>query len=159
MSRSGKSTLSLQLAISLAGQFDHVPIISQDDYCLPSHLLPLINGRPDWEHLDSVDWDKLHEAIHRASMSAKMVIVEGLFIFEDKKYKDLYYKKLFLEISNTTFFGRRNIEQRWGEEPDWYVQHVWDSFQSNRKRPTDTVKVSGESPINIESLSKLLKLA
>ena len=65
------------------------------------------------------------------------MIVEGIFAYYDKTINELYDKKLFIEISKETFLQRKINDARWGMEPDWYIDHIWNSAlkfgQPNKK--------------------------
>ena len=36
--------------------------------------------------------------------------------------------KIFLEISKRLFIERKREDLRWGLEPDWYIEHIWEAY-------------------------------
>ena len=152
ISRSGKSTLAHQLAKELASLALDAMVISQDDYCLPAVLLPKIKGVPDWEVPASMDWDRYHEAVFQAKQTHDWIIVEGLFVFDDHQLNTQYDHQIVLEISYEVFMKRRNVEQRWGIEPAWYIQYVWDAYQLRNPHPKTSWKFSGADTIDVRHI-------
>lgn len=159
MSRSGKSTLASKLQEKLLEQSLKISVISQDDFCLPSALLPTIKGSPDWELPEGVDWDRYHEFIFRQRQENDWVIVEGIFVFDDPVLLPEYNQSIILDIDYSTFMKRRNKEQRWGEEPDWYVQYVWDAYQKRNTKPDQALNFSGNTSIEINAVIQKLALS
>ncbi len=82
VSRSGKSTL----ASGIAGMFPFADpvIICQDDYIHSPAKLPEIKRHIDWKDPASLDFTKIHEAVWAAIASKKLVLMEGLFAFQDE---------------------------------------------------------------------------
>jgi nicotinamide/nicotinate riboside kinase len=144
MSRSGKTTLAHQLAEGLTDKNLATTIIAQDDYCLPSSMLPRIHDIPDWEQPESMDWDRYHEQIFQLRQVHDWVILEGLFVMDDQKLKMQYDYTIFLNIDHATFLQRRNVEQRWGQEPDWYIQYVWDVYQKRNPSQPNGKTIHGD---------------
>lgn len=142
-SRAGKTTL----AEWIRKQFPYLKtqILCQDDYVFPTRFIPLIQDRVDWEHPDSIDHEAFRKAIIAEAKSNDLVIVEGLMVFHDKLTNALYDKILLVEIDYDTFLERKNHDHRWGHEPDWYLEHIWESYQKYGKNPEGllTMKVDG----------------
>jgi nicotinamide/nicotinate riboside kinase len=153
ISRSGKSTLAYLLAERLSLHRHSCEVISQDDFCLPSGMLPLVKGIPDWEQPESMDWDRYHEKIYQASKQHQYLIIEGLFVFDDPVYRKDYSCEIELEIDHETFMNRRNVEQRWGKEPEWYIRYVWEVYQQRNPKPIDGLILSGETSIDLDALT------
>jgi len=126
-SNSGKS----KLAANLAEQHpDKNPLIlCQDYYVLPENQLPLIRDHIDWERPETMNWQRLLRDVERAiSSDHQLVIVEGLFAFQNAKINHYYTRAFFVEIDKATFLERKKDDLRWGQEPQWYMDHVWQSY-------------------------------
>jgi uridine kinase len=129
VSRKRKKTLANVLRKSMSAYgFEKIEIISQDDYTLPEERLPRIKNRIDWEQPDSIDWTRLLGDIKKKKETHDLVIVEGIFVYYHPELNGLYDYALFLTIRKDVFMARRKEETRWGEEPEWYLRHVWQSY-------------------------------
>ena len=135
VSRSGKSFLgkALQEKFSLAGK--SVEVLDQDDYVLPSQDIPLIRDHVDWEIPESIDWARFKEAISLAQLRCDIVIAEGLMVFWNESINRIIDKRIIITLSQKEFFNRKRVDLRWGKEPEWYIQHIWDSFLKYGKLP------------------------
>lgn len=125
VSRAGKTSLAM-LIQNWFGK-DQVKILHQDDYIQPIDKMPNINGHTDWEHPLSYDFIGLQKAIKRERKHFKIIIVEGLLVFASGQLVKLFDKCMFLKINKETFLSRKTLDNRWGEEPDWYIEHIWNS--------------------------------
>ncbi len=125
VSRSGKSILARKLEKAIHGT---VLVLSQDDFTRPISEIPLIQDRTDWEQPDSIDFERLIAHIRDQKNSFEFIIVEGLLAFANEELNTLYGMTILLTISKETFLARRKKETRWGKEPDWYLEHVWESY-------------------------------
>lgn len=125
VSRSGKSTLARKLEKAIHGT---VLVLSQDDFTRPVDQIPTIRDRTDWEHPDSIDFQKLISEISIKSEHFDFILLEGLLAFTNEKLNSLYDHTILLTILKETFLARRKQESRWGKEPDWYLEHVWESY-------------------------------
>lgn len=126
-SRSGKTTLAEIIK-------NHFPeneaiILNQDDYVFPENEIPKINGHTDWECPQSMDFERLKAEIAKAETMFKNVIVEGILVFHDPELNEQFDKKIFIDIDKESFIHFKNMDLRWGKEPEWYVEHIWESFQ------------------------------
>ena len=131
VSRSGKTALAKRLAAELQAKKNlSVHIIHQDQCVIPESQLPLINGKADWEHPVSIDWSQLNLRIDQGLQSYDIVIVEGLFAFYVRSIVERMNIKIFLEISKPLFIERKREDLRWGLEPDWYIEHIWEAYLS-----------------------------
>ena len=129
VSRSGKTALAKRLAAELQAKKNlSVHIIHQDQCVIIESQLPLINGKADWEHPVSIDWSRLNLLIDQDLQSYDIVIVEGLFAFYDQAIAERMNIKIFLEISKRLFIERKREDLRWGLEPDWYIEHIWEAY-------------------------------
>lgn len=157
-STAGKSTL----AAKIGEVYDHkrVKILCQDSYVKPENEIPRIRGHIDWEVPESIDFDRFYRAIVFANMQYEVVIVEGLMIYYNRRTVDLFNKRLFVEIDKETFFKRKSRDLRWGKEPQWYMEHIWDSYLKYGRVPkmlNDVFTVDGRHSINVYSVIKFLE--
>jgi uridine kinase len=129
VSTAGKTTTANKIRRLLSEL--RVSIICQDDFVKPVEEIPNIHERVDWEHPDSIDHDKLFKTILAEKESNDIVIAEGLMIFYDKAINELFDKRIFISIDYETFKQRKGIDKRWGHEPDWYIDHIWESYLKN----------------------------
>lgn len=146
VSRAGKTSL----AKSIYEWFndDKIKIIRQDEYVIPKTSMPLINGQLDWERPESMDFIAFRNAILSAKNHYNYVITEGLMIYYDPQVYALFDKKIYIEISKETFLSRKALDFRWEKEPDWYIEHIWNShFIYGRvpKGTKDVLCMSGEN--------------
>ncbi len=126
VSRAGKTTLARKIRDLFAGK--KVTVLCQDDFVKPVEQIPSVGDRIDWEHPESIDHVALKKAILAENKENDMVIVEGLLVFYDPETVKLYDKKILIEIDYETYLKRKKKDSRWGTEPDWYIQHIWDSY-------------------------------
>jgi len=126
VSQAGKSTLAAKLR-SLLGH-NRVTILCQDDFVKEVQQIPKINDHVDWEHPHSIDHDLLRVTMIAEAQRTEFVIVEGLMMLWDKQTRSLFDKCLFIEIDKETFIRRKLLDQRWGIEPEWYMEHIWQSY-------------------------------
>ena len=157
VSNAGKTTLSDRLKKSLAPL--RVKILSQDNFPKPVEEIPMIRDHVDWEIHESLEMSQYFKQMLEDEKQYDVVIAEGLFAFCDDRIVSHYDKKVFLTISKETFWDRKSKDLRWGKEPEWYMEHIWDShFKCGTKhsKDSDTIILSGEEPINLNHLvSKL----
>lgn len=141
-SRSGKTTLAELIKDYYSA--DKATIIHQDDYIPPTEQILTINGHIDWECPQSIDFVAYRKAIDEAIGKFEIVIAEGIFAFNDQEINKLYSKRILMHIDKETFVYYKNQDLRWGKEPDWYVEHIWNSHLKYGI-PTD-----GEFYLNVE---------
>ncbi|MEP7268675.1 MAG: hypothetical protein ABI844_13690, partial [Saprospiraceae bacterium] len=149
VSRAGKSTLANLLKKHIKGKT--ITILNQDDFVKKTGL-PTIKKHIDWEHPDSLNWNQLYQTIILASKSNEIVIVEGLFAFHNKKILKMYDRLIFVNIGKNLFFTRKRKDLRWGREPDWFIDHIWESFLMFGQAPvtsTPVLIVKGDQKINL----------
>lgn len=154
-SNSGKSMLAGQLSDQLPFK---TQIVAIDDHVLPAEMIPRVGGRINWEVPESIDWKSLYHTI--LSSTAEVVIAEGFLIFWNTSINRLFDIKIFLDVDHNTFVQRRRNETRWGPEPEWYVQHVWDSYLQFGllKEPSDDFYIVKGTELNITSLASRIIL-
>lgn len=126
-SRSGKSTLALQLQAEYEAQGLSVAVLHQDNFAFPEAQLPIIRDHLDWDRPESMDFRRLEAAIVQAHTQFDVVIAEGILIFYDPQINCLFNRRIFIEIDKALFLEHRAQETRWGQEPDWYAEYVWES--------------------------------
>jgi len=157
VSNSGKSHLAEKLVNHFRDR--STKIISQDNFALPSDQIPQIIDHIDWETPDSINFPKFKQTILDAIKSHDFVIVEGIFAYYDKKINELYDKKLFIEISKETFLARKIKDDRWGIEPAWYMDHIWNSylkFGQPKKKSKNIYYLNGNQEIILSDVLQYL---
>ncbi|MCA6078511.1 hypothetical protein [Fulvivirga sedimenti] len=120
-SRSGKSSL----AISLSEVLENATVIHQDEF--NAEILPRIRDHVDWEIPAAVDFKKIISSIEEKQLSYDHIVVEGILIFAHPGLNSLFDKRIVLTIDEESFKKRKRLDLRWGQEPEWYIQHIWDS--------------------------------
>lgn len=136
ISRSGKTFLSEKLKELLEKNSKKVCILAQDDFVFPIEDIPRIKDHINWEVPESIDWNHFEKAIEESNKSYDIVIVEGLMIFWDKEVWDQLDHRIWIALSKETYFARKRVDLRWGKEPDWYIEYIWDSFQKYGQIPS-----------------------
>lgn len=126
VSRAGKSTLAEKMKVYFQKDKKTVQVFCQDDYVKPSISIPMVQGVPDWERPSTIKWDTLTKEVENSPANVK--IVEGLFAFYPASLRAMYDIKVFVTLDKELFLRRKTKDARWGEEPDWYAEHVWRSF-------------------------------
>lgn len=124
-SRSGKSTLALEMKAAFEREGRSVCIFDQDQFAFPEADLPRIQDRADWERPESMDFRRLEAAVREAADRFDVVIAEGILIFFDPALNALFDRRIFIDIDKEQYLERRRRETRWGPEPDWYLEYVW----------------------------------
>ncbi len=150
-STSGKSWLATKIKSRNPGK--KVKLLCQDDFVLASSQLPHIRDHIDWEIPESINFDRYLEAVMRCYIGYDIVIAEGLMVFHDRRLVRLFDKKIFIEISKSTFMKRKVDDLRWGQEPDWYIEHIWESYLKYGRIQMDDPSyliVKGDGIIDLE---------
>ena len=158
LSTSGKSRLAKKIQEYYSEK--NVIILCQDNFVFPKSLLPKIKDHIDWEHPLSIDFNKLHQKIITESSLADILIVEGILAFYDQQINLLFDKKIFLEIPEKEFFARKTVDTRWGKEPLWYIEHIWNSYKKCGRIPygwSDTYYISGAKDFDLARLIHYLE--
>ena len=160
VSRAGKTKLARRLQKYFRQQGRSVRLLHQDEFVFPESEIPKVKGRVDWEHPGSIDFSRFRESIVKASQQYDVVIAEGLMAFCDEETNRLYEKCFFVEISKPTFLRRKAADQRWGEEPEWYVEHIWESYLKYGvpvEWPAPVLRLSGEVRLDWEAAIRFLE--
>lgn len=159
VSRAGKTRLARKLAGHFRGQGRTAVILHQDEFVFPEAEIPTIRGKADWEHPGSIDFERFRQAIAAQAETVDVVIAEGLLAFYDAAVNALYDRCFFMKISKATFLERKARDLRWGREPDWYMEHIWESFlkygQPGPGRPA-VFTLSGEAAYDWEEVLAFL---
>ncbi len=126
VSRAGKTTLSNYIKSLYPKK--SIFLIEMDRFVKNEADIPKIRNHTDWEHPISVDFKRLKEALKKALNTYDIVITEGILIFYSEELNQLFDKRIFINVPKTVFYKRRKKEKRWGAEPDWYLDYVWESY-------------------------------
>ena len=146
VSRAGKTTLAKKI-------LDYFPnqkrvILHQDDYINAGYDIPQIQERIDWEVPESIDFVRLKYDFRWLYENVDIVIIEGIFAFYDEQINKMYDKKIFVDLGYKNFIDRKIHDARWGYEPHWYIEHIWDSYQKHRKeilKMKDIIVIDGKN--------------
>jgi uridine kinase len=157
VSRSGKTFLAKMLGSILPGSV----IIHQDTYIPDKKNIPVIRDHLDWERPEAIDWQAFKNAIDVAGQNFRYVIIEGLLVFYDEVLNQLYDKNIFIYLSKEVFVQRKRADLRWGAEPDWYIEHIWQSHLSYGTFPSIIQKpviINGEENFELDRILKQLNM-
>lgn len=157
VSNSGKS----RIARKIRGFFkdETVRILHQDNYVQDETMIPKISGKTDWECPESLDFTGFKNAIEKAAMDYDIVIAEGLMVFYHDAINSLFNRRIFAEIPRIVFFKRKEKDLRWGKEPSWYVEHIWESYRKYGMLNLDrypVLKVRGDRPLDEQALHNFI---
>ena len=154
VSRSGKSSL----AQWLSREFKDSISLSLDDFAYPRHKLPKVNGLYDWEVPPAYNFDRLLQTTKKMHQLHAVVIVEGILVFHDHRLNDLFDRRILLQIDRNEFLERRTKETRWGNEPRWYLDYTWESYQRHGSQcKGDHVVLSGLKPFPTTGLNRWIE--
>jgi len=126
-SNSGKSSFANELANYYNAKKINAKVLCQDDFVLMRDELTKINNHADWEKPSTIKIEEYILAVKDANRNNNIVLCEGLFAFWFDELNVLYDKTVFLSIDKKTFVKRKKIDFRWGKEPDWYINHIWEN--------------------------------
>ncbi len=157
ISNAGKSSLALRIKNYYSSK--KVAILCQDDYAFPSDKIPLIRDHIDWECPESIDFNIYEKAVIDAIEENDIVIAEGIFAYHNNSTNKLFDKKIFLTLDSRFFFMRKNTDLRWGKEPDWYIEHIWNNHIKYCKQniPEDAIKIRAGREINLQIIIDFLE--
>ena len=150
VSRAGKTDLAKGLGRHFRAKGQSVCILHQDEFVFPEEAIPKIRDRTDWEDPASIDFERFYDAIRSGAETYDVVIAEGLLVFYDPRIDLLFDRRLFIEIGRDTFLERKSRDRRWGEEPAWYIEHIWDSYlhYGQPHDPEQIFFMNGERPVD-----------
>lgn len=154
VSTAGKTTLAASLRSHFKGL--KTAVVCQDDYVKPIDQIPCVKDRVNWEHPDSIDHHLFRKTVMAEHKVNDLVIVEGLMVFWEDELNLLFDKRLFISIDKKLFRQRKSNDRRWGIEPSWYIDHIWDSYLQFGQPPVkDAVYVvDGNESIDIQLVLK-----
>ena len=158
-SNSGKSELAEQLNNFYIEH--NVKILCQDDFVKRRDFLTTINEHVDWELPSTIFINDYINAVKDASKTYDLVICEGLFAFWFDELNKLYDKKIFLELDEKTFKERKRKDLRWGKEPDWYIEHIRQSYLKYglaKTSETDILYLDASKEINLNHVISFIDL-
>jgi len=156
VSQSGKSSLAKRIKDHFTNK--KVLILSQDEFVKEEKDIPRVRDRTDWEHPDSIDIDRLLKTIWESENSFDLIIVEGILAFWFSELNKLYDHRILVSIDKETFFQRRKKETRWGEEPEWFWEHVWESHLKYGQNSNDNaLRFSGEVPVSSQTFREVVQ--
>lgn len=113
--RSGKSTLTKALAAELGCDF-----ISLDDYFLDPSTFPSVYGRPDYDRVEAVDWDR---AMKDIQSSRDTLIVEGFLLLTNEVIRNVLDISFYIETPEDVRI-RRRFEQENKTDCDYISIHL-----------------------------------
>jgi len=157
VSRAGKTTLSNYIQ-SLYPRKKTL-VISMDEFVHKEENIPKIKDRIDWEDPASVDYQKIKETIEENLPHYDLIITEGILIFYSEEVNKLFNRRIFIDIPKSLFYIRRHSDKRWGEEPKWYIDYVWESYQKYGKLKetfSDTLYIRGNEPYSALTIDEYL---
>jgi len=126
VSRAGKTSLSNYIESLYPNK--STCLIEMDQFVKDEADIPMVKDHTDWEHPISVDFERIKATLEEALYQYDIVITEGILIFHSKELNQLFDKRVFINVPKTVFYKRRKEETRWGSEPDWYLDYVWESY-------------------------------
>lgn len=158
ISRSGKTKFSRKVSKWLRDQGHRVIVFHQDDFVKPEDEIPMIRDHIDWEVPESMDWGRWDETVQEAIKQYDFVIAEGLFAFWERDSSLKFDRKILVEVSDEVFFARKREDLRWGREPEWFIQHIWDNYLIYGKPDGfDGLVISGEQRVDAAGWQEYLQ--
>ncbi len=143
-SRAGKTSLSNYIKSLYPNK--KVFLIQMDEFVKDEADIPKVRNHTDWEHPISVDFERIKQTLTQALNENDIVITEGILIFYSPQLNSLFDKRIFINIPKTVFYKRKRQDLRWGKEPDWYIDYIWESYQKYGKlkeNDSDTLYLHG----------------
>ena len=156
VSRAGKTSLATQIK-----EYEErliTVILPMDEFVAPEKEFPKINGVPNWEIPESVDYTKLIKSIKENKPVTDLILVEGILIYNNRVLWDLFDIRLFIDLSEKDFFKRKNQDHRWNES-GWYLKHIWDSHLTHGTIHQEECKhINGAQEFDLNKITKWLNL-
>jgi nicotinamide/nicotinate riboside kinase len=149
ISNAGKSTLARRIKNHYSSK--SVSIICQDDYAVATEKIPTINDHADWERPESINFSLYEKVVKEEIEKSEIVIIEGIFAFYKNNLLEIMDKKIYLNLDNKSFIMRKKNDFRWGQEPDWYIEHIWKSHYKYcyNNIPKDALVINANNDIDI----------
>jgi len=139
VSQSGKTTLAKKIRKKIGDRI--VRIFELDQYTIDLNEMPRVHGKPDWEQPESYNFEQLRKDIELAEAVSDVIILEGIHAFYDPALTRKMDLKMVIKVPYEVFLERRQKETRWGEEPEWYYDHVWNMYLQYQNYITEDVKL------------------
>lgn len=134
-------------------------VLHQDEYVKAEKDIPMIQDHIDWEVPESIDWDTWQEAIELGLQQSNMVIAEGLLVFAHEGLNAKFDKAIYVQIPKEVFLERKRQDLRWGKEPEWYIDYIWNAHLEQGMPPSEMniLQVEGNKPLDENLLKEFLK--
>jgi uridine kinase len=155
VSCAGKSLLADKLSQRFRESGYRTCVLDQDDYVFPTAEIPLVRDHTDWECPESIDFKGFEEAIKDASASYDIVIAAGLMVFWEPGIRKTFDYLVFIKITREEFRRRKRKDLRWGREPEWYIDHIWDSYLEYGQFPygiQPDLSIDAMEPVNTDQV-------
>lgn len=159
ISRSGKSFLAEALCREISRlKGSSCRILHQDEFTRAEQNLPVIRGHIDWEIPSSIDFDRLKSEIESHRNKFAFIIVEGLLVFADPDLNQLFNKRLFIDLEKDEFAVRKKEDLRWGPEPDWYIEHIWNAHKHYGQLPiaSECLRINGNDAFQMGKITEYI---
>lgn len=158
VSRAGKTSLADKLATCYPDK--KTAVLHMDEYITAGYNIPSIQDQIDWENPYSIDFQRLIYDFHWLGKNVDILILEGLFAFYQDELNAYYDKKILVEIDYPAFYERKIKDERYGKIPEWYINHIWRSYElfGNPEDRSDMLVLSGAKPIDMELVMSYLKI-
>lgn len=159
-SNTGKSALANEIEEFYSSEKKAV-VLCQDDFVKYRDFLTKINNHINWELPSTIKIEEFISAVKEAEKQYDLVICEGLFAFWFAELNIMYDKKIFIEIDKSTFKERKKVDLRWGKEPDWYIEHIWEShlkYGQYKLAKSDCLFLNATKEINLKELIEIIKI-
>ncbi|KAF6768184.1 hypothetical protein AHF37_05886, partial [Paragonimus kellicotti] len=103
----------------------------------PRHIRDPITGHPNLDCYTSVNWDQLLKDAQNwisengsdLSITHRILIIEGILIFECSALRQLMDLRIFLTLDYETMVARRKLrDYDPADPPGYFDQYVWPSY-------------------------------
>lgn len=159
ISNTGKSKLALRIKDYYSAR--KVRILCQDDYAFPKNSIPLIRNHVDWERPESIDFNYFERVVTEEIGKNDIMIIEGIFAFNKDNLNKLIEKKIFLTLESKSFLSRKCNDFRWGKEPDWYIEHIWNNHEKYCKQnvPKEALTIAADKNIDLKEVINFIEVS
>ena len=177
-SGSGKSTVAVALCKKYP---DVYTLLQIDDYFKKEEFVPTMNGIFNWDHPDAMNFDafyqdlqtllrgesitirtkselyhpdyrkELHNKINYTIVPKKVILVEGFLAFHDPRFRNLFSKKIYLDIPLS-----ESLERRTKFVDEYYYKNILTPMFEQYVLPTKkfadkVIDVTSKSAEEVES--------
>jgi nicotinamide/nicotinate riboside kinase len=169
VSRSGKTFLTGILQAHFTSRSETPAVLHQDDFAYPASRIPKIvsswGAQTDWESPDSMNFVAFEQALLAAAATNSSILAEGFLVFYKPELLNFFDKKIFIEIEKPIFWERKKQDERWGILPEWYFEHIWQSYEKYGKLAANLYEddksflvLDGSKPFNLPEIVSFLEL-